>query len=171
LLRLILDWAKVRLRRADATAISTTPSFQKLNDDWNADPNGPDPIADASGPDLLLRFLLNSFVFEQFSFGDKGVLRFVNCSRYRLGRTNMDGWYYGQCRYSKIAPEWGEFYEITGEDPYLDEPSDWVTINKGSNSSRHFLFYFRDETFECIAADWAFEPIAENALYRHFQST
>ena len=91
MLWLILDWAKVRLRRADATAISTTPSFQKLNDDWNADPNGPDPIADASGPDLLLRFLLNSFVFEQFSFGDKGVLRFVNCSRYRLGRTNMDG--------------------------------------------------------------------------------
>ena len=177
MLRLIVNWAKVRLRSADAsqpltsTAMTTKPSFQKLNEGWNAEPNGPMPTAAASGPDLLLRFWLNPFIFEQFAPSDEGILRFSRCVRYRLGRTNMDGWYFGQCRYSKIAPEWGEFYEITGEDPLRDEPSDWVTVDRTPNSSRHFLFYFHDETFECIAADWAFEPIPENALHRHFPAS
>jgi hypothetical protein len=51
----------------------------------------------------------------------------------------------------------------------LLEPSDWKVLRNGPPASRHFLFYFRDETFECMAADWVFEPTAENALFRHFK--
>jgi hypothetical protein len=150
----------------------TRLSFRKLNEGWNAEPNAPAPIATAAGPDLLLRFALNPFQFRQFAVGDEGVLRFVDCTRYRLGATNDEGWYRGQCRYSASAPAWGEFYEVSGTDDLrlLEEPTDWTTINKASRSSRHFLFYFRDETFECIAADWAYEPLPSNPLFLRFRS-
>nr|AWM01062.1 hypothetical protein CIT40_14140 [Bradyrhizobium amphicarpaeae] len=123
-----------------------------------------------SGDDVLLRFLLNPFQFKSFAEEDDGVLRFANCNRYRLGATNDEGWYGGQCRYGKLAPCWGEFYEIVGPDPHLMEPIDWTLVKETSTSSHHFLFYFRDETFECLAADWTFEPIPENALIRKLRA-
>lgn len=142
----------------------TRLSFRKLNEGWNAEPNAPNPRVAISGRDLLLRFLLNPYRFKSFAEDDEGVLRFENCVRYRLGATNDEGWYRGQCRYSKLAPEWGEFYEIVGPDPQLVDPTDWKLAGGVSTSSRHFLFYFRDGTFECVAADWIFEPVPENAL-------
>ena len=147
----------------------TTPvelSFTKLNNGWNAEPNAPYPKVTVSGTDVLLEFFLNPFQFPQFSADDRGTIRFSGCSRYRLGATNDEGWYLGQCRYSSIAPAWGEFYELRGTDIRLDEPQDWQVINEVSNASRHFLFYLRDDTFECIAARWEFEPDATNALFR-----
>jgi hypothetical protein len=33
---------------------------------------------------------------------------------------------------------------------------DWITLGEEGNPSRHFLFYLRDETFECDARDWNF---------------
>lgn len=139
-------------------------SFRKLNEGWNAEPNAPWPRVAVSGRDVLLRFLLNPFQFTTFSGEDEGVLRFTNCARYRLGATNDEGWSRGQCRYSKLAPGWGEFYEIAGPDPHLMDPIDWKVASGASTSPRHFLFYFRDETFECLADDWVFEPDPENAL-------
>lgn len=76
---------------------------------------------------------------------------------WRLGAVNDEGWYTGQCRYSKIAPNWGEFYELLGEDDLRFKPTDWHALAPLISGQRHFIFYFRDETFECIAADWMFE--------------
>ena len=109
------------------------------------------------GSDLLVTFYLNSFQFPQFSLGDIGRLRFIRCQRYRLGDTNDEGWYRGQCRFSKLAPRWGEFYEVQGDLHLADCPKDWVEIPEAHGISRHFLFYFRDETFECDAIDWKFD--------------
>ena len=145
-------------------------SFNRLNDGWNAEPNAPYPRVIASGTDILVEFFLNPFQFRQFGPDDQGIIRFLDCSRFRLGATNDQGWYLGQCRYSKIAPAWGEFYEISGTDSRLDEPDDWKTVNEASSASRHFLFYFRDDTFECIASDWRFEPKSTNALFQHFKA-
>ena len=148
----------------------TRLAFIKLNDGWNAEPNAPHPRVIVSGTDVLIKFLLNPFQFPQFGPDDQGTIRFSNCSRYRFGATNDEGWYLGQCRYSKIAPAWGEFYEINGSDSKLDEPDDWRVLDKDSNASRHFLFYFRDDTFECIASSWRFEPESTNALFQHFEA-
>ena len=146
------------------------PCFIQLNKGWNAEPNAPDPKVTVSGTDVLLEFLLNPFQFPQFGDDDRGALRFSACSRYRLGATNDEGWYLGQCRYSSIAPAWGEFYEISGADARLDGPQDWQVVDGASSASRHFLFYLRDGTFECIAAHWEFEPDATNALFRHLRA-
>jgi hypothetical protein len=138
--------------------------FEKLNENWNADPNSPEPQISFEGADLLLTFYLNAYVYRQFQEGDMGRLRFTDVWRYRMGSTNDEGWYRGQCRFSKLAPAWGEFYEVLG-DLRLDDPclfgyrNDWRTLQPARENSKHYLFYFRDEQFECDASDFLFEPL------------
>ena len=130
--------------------------FLRLNKAWNADPNGPESLVDAVDSSVRFRFLLNHFAYDAWD-GEFGCLTFSDCSAWRLGGPNDHGWYSGQCRYGRIAPEWGEFYEIIGDDDLRDRPADWRTPPTPGRGDRHFLFYLRDETFECIAADWRFE--------------
>jgi hypothetical protein len=133
------------------------PTFLKLNDDWNAEPNAPAPEIEQSDSTIVLRFYLNPWLYPRFLEEEVGALIFVGCSRWRLGPTNDEGWYMGQCRYSRIAPEWGELYEIIGDDPVRNAPNDWRRIAPDASGDRHFLFYLRDGTFECMAADWSFK--------------
>jgi hypothetical protein len=123
--------------------------FRQLNDGWNADPNAPEPAVQVDGGNVVLDFFANALVE-----GQRYRLRFKNARRYRLGTTNDEGWYKGQCRFSLVAPNWGEFYEVSG-DLRLDRcPNDWHAVGGPQASGRHYLFYFRDDTFECEADDW-----------------
>jgi hypothetical protein len=131
--------------------------FTKLNENWNADPNSPVPIVEIHEKYILLTFAMNPYGNQQFKVGDVGKITFYNCSKYRLGATNDEGWYRGQCRFSKIAPAWGEFYKVSGNLKLADCPADWVEVGQESEGLSHFLFYFRDNTFECNARDWKLE--------------
>ena len=137
-------------------------AFEHLNLDWNAEPNAPQPVVMVSGADVRVAFYLNPWAYLADE-GERGRLIFKDCTRWRLGETNDEGWYRGQCRYSKIAPGWGEFYELTGSDDQQPWPTDWQELAASASRQRHFLFYFRDETFECFAATWSFESTAESA--------
>jgi hypothetical protein len=129
-----------------------TTRFIKLNGDWNAEPNVPAPVVIRSGTDLILEFALNPWQFKSFSEGDRGRLTFHHCWRYRLGPTNDEGWYLGQCRFSGIAPAWGEFYQVEGDLRLEAAPTDWIVVGpEPRRPAKHFLFYFRDGTFECDA--------------------
>jgi hypothetical protein len=142
-------------------------SFIRLNDGWNAEPNAPGESARIDGRDVLLDFAVNAFRYREFNEDDKGGLRFVNCSRFRLGSTNDEGWHRGECRFSGIAPAWGEFYAVTGDPRSTEGPDDWVVMQRDPTEKRtHFLFYFRDRTFECVADKCLVEPIQDNALFR-----
>jgi hypothetical protein len=143
-----------------------TITFCKLNQGWNAEPNAPNPRVKLHGADLLLTFVVNPFKYHDFVEEDVGILRFTRCERYRLGPTNDEGWYRGQSRFSKLAHKWGEFYEVTGDASLLEEPVDWQVLQARRGQARHFLFYFRDNTFECVADDCVIEPTAENSLLR-----
>jgi hypothetical protein len=71
---------------------------------------------------------------------------------------NDEGWYLGQCRFSKIAPAWGEFYEVDGDLKLESVPNDWIVVGPESRTTaKHFLFYLRDQTFECDAE--SIEPL------------
>jgi hypothetical protein len=129
-------------------------SFLKRNSGWNAEPNAPYPTVFTTGSSLQLTFYLNGFDYDAEK-GEKGILSFSDCQVWRLGSPNDEGWYRGQCRYSGLAPEWGEFYELTEENA-LSRPTDWQHPVHSGAGTRHFLFYFRDETFECLAGDWSF---------------
>ena len=131
-------------------------TFIHLNTNWNAEPNAPDPKVYIEKNKLILEFYVNPWAYEGFEEEDRAVLEFFECKRYRIGATNDEGWYQGQCRFSKTAPKWGEFYELQG-DLKLDKcPEDWVEVGLGEGN-RHFLFYLRDETFECDADDFVFK--------------
>jgi hypothetical protein len=140
--------------------------FLRLNDGWNADPNWPDPKVEIQGEDIVLRFYVNAFQFPDFAEGNIGMLRFSGCERFRLGATNDEGWYLGQCRFSGIAPAWGELYQVYGDPALLDAPTDWQSVRGQHRASRHFLFYLRDHTFECAADLCALEQVSDNSLYQ-----
>jgi hypothetical protein len=131
--------------------------FQRLNEGWNAEPNAPDPMVQVDGRDVVLTFLANPFRFPRFSQDQRLRLRFTNARRYRLGATNDEGWYLGQCRFSGEAPVWGEFYEVSGDLKLGLSPNDWHIVGDAPPPARHFLFYLRDGTFECEADDWTLE--------------
>lgn len=88
-------------------------------------------------------------------------MTFHKCIQYRYGSPNDEGFYnFGQSRYKQYGVNWGEFY--------LVEQSDWrhnfpnaITVNKlnGDIRANHYLFYFRDGTFEVVAQDYEFEVI------------
>jgi hypothetical protein len=130
--------------------------FHKLNDGWNAEPNAPCEQVEVTEDKVELLFNLNPWVYN-FTEVQSARLIFGGTVRWRLGPTNDEGWFLGQCRYSNIAPEWGEFYEIVGSGATIDQPTDWNIISNADNNARHFLFYLRDSTFECLAHDWEFQ--------------
>ncbi len=130
--------------------------FIKLNKEWNAEPNAPSPTVKIIGSDIEVAFGMNYILYKQYNEESVGHLLFKNCWRYRLGSTNDEGWYRGQCRFSKAAPAWGEFYEVRGDLKLNECPNDWVMLGASRPTSKHFLFYFRDGTFECDADEWTF---------------
>jgi hypothetical protein len=128
-------------------------SFKHLNPDWNAEPNAPSLQIKVVGDALELRFLLNPYAYEAKD-GDVATLRFEGCRRWRWDATNDHGWFAGRGRFSGQAPSWGEFYEITPVEPRSDD-LDWEIVSPDTSEARHFLFYFRDETIECVATSWS----------------
>lgn len=140
--------------------------FSELNSGWNAEPNAPEPSVIIDGNDVILKFFLNAFQFPVFEEEELGFITFKNCAKYRLGSTNDEGWYSGQCRFSKLLPKWGEFYELSGDNELLNSPSDWKKVSGNSSNQKHYLFYFRDNTFECIADSWEFTDKPDNALLK-----
>jgi hypothetical protein len=141
-------------------------TFVRLNHGWNADPNAPRPHVAVDGSDVLLTFYVNAFAYPEFVEGSEVVLRFEDCQRYRLGETNDEGWYMGQCRFGRLAPDWGEFYAVEGDPHLLLAPSDWVNVTGAACpvARRHYLFYLKDETFECVAGNWRVQLPANTSL-------
>lgn len=133
-----------------------SPTFKRLNDGWNAEPNAPREEVTVRGSTVRLTFFLNPQAKEAGE-DEEGCLTFERCSMWRLGWTNDEGWYAGHCRYSEAAPAWGEFYELIGGDDLRPKPADWCLLTPFTPDQRHFLFYLRDSTFERFAAEWRFE--------------
>ena len=131
-------------------------AFKRLNDDWNAEPNAPYEEVTVRGTTVRLTFFLNQWDYMAGE-EEKGRLTFEQCSMWRLGATNDEGWYAGRCRYGQAAPDWGEFYELLGDDDQRFTPADWHELAQLEPQARHFLFYLRDNTFECFASMWRFE--------------
>jgi len=74
----------------------------------------------------------------------------------------------GHCSFRCLAPEWGDLYEVTG-DLRESGPKNWFLLKPTRTElSRRFLFYFKDETFECDAESWSFRilPISDTDCER-----
>ncbi len=135
--------------------------FIKLNENWNADPNAPIPTIEVNGANLKLTFYLNVFIFHEFNENDLGVLEFYNCRQYRMGSPNDEGFYvHNQSRYKKHGVEWGEFYLVQDSDWEFNFPQPiYVDTTLNMDKLKHYLFYFRDDTFECVSESYSFKVI------------
>ena len=71
----------------------TSTTFRKVNTDWNAEPNVPLPEVRIEGGDLILSFRPNPWGFPEYEKVKLVELTFSDCTRYRLGLTNDEGWY------------------------------------------------------------------------------
>jgi len=130
-------------------------SFIQLNHGWNAEPNAPFPEVQVTGSSVILEFLANPFQFPAFVSGQRIRIAFHGVWRFGFSSVNDEGWYRGQCRFSRIAPRWGEFYELSGDLKLEHCEVEWRYLaEQAAPGTRHFLFYFRDETFECDATSW-----------------
>jgi hypothetical protein len=131
------------------------PTFTRLSEDWNAHPNDVGLKIERSGQTLLAHMRPNPFVYREYENIPAITVCFKSCERYRLTPVNDHGWYGGQCRFSGLAPSWGEFYEISGNTQDDMDPTPWITME--GLGTRHFHFYLRDEALEVKAQDWSLE--------------
>lgn len=132
------------------------PTFTHLNEDWNAHPNDVGLKIEQNGQTLLAHMRPNPYVYREYEKVPTITVYFKGCERYRVIPVNDHGWYDGQCRFSGLAPSWGEFYEISGNTRDDMDPTPWITME--GSGTRHFHFYLRDEAIEVKAQDWSMKP-------------
>lgn len=148
--------------------------YIRLTTNWNADPVLPEIELKIDSTDLIMCIRLNHYVFENFKKGDKAKIRFKNCSLYSLNTCNDEGYFYGQYRTNPNELPWGEFYEIkSGLDRNMPNPI--VKITNDNSDKKHFIFFFKDETFECLASKYELEfynekknELVHNKIYKIF---
>lgn len=134
------------------------PKFTQLNSGWNAEPNAPDLQVEQDGTSLVARFRPNPFLYPEYERVSLIIVRLEDCERYRITSVNDHRWHGGQCRFSGLAPTWGEFYEISGDTHDDLDATPW-TATKGLGI-RHFHFYFRDEALEVKASGWSMRTVS-----------
>jgi len=134
--------------------------YKKLNIDWNAEPNAPEVKLKIEGDKLKISFYLNPFIYDNVYDEDKGELIFTDCFKYSFNSCNDTGYYLGQYRYNDDILPWGEFYELQ-HDWEKDFHKDFEILNPlhDKEQLRHFIFFFRDNTLECIARDFEFKHL------------
>lgn len=129
-------------------------NYIKLNNNWGAEPNVPEVQLKIEGNTIFLEFFLN---YEHTEEDDKGVLKFRNCHKYSFNSMNDEGYYLGQYRYKYTELPWGEFYKIeTNWESDFPESSIELKELLNKDSLSHFIFFFRDNTFECVAENYEF---------------
>jgi hypothetical protein len=134
--------------------------YKKLNIDWNAEPNAPQVELQTDGDKLRVSFFLNPFIFDNVDGEERGELIFVECLKYSFNSCNDEGYYSGQYRYKNALLPWGEFYELE-HDWEKDFHKDLKILNPSLDKGqlRHFIFFLKDNTLECIAKDFEFRYV------------
>jgi hypothetical protein len=134
------------------------PTYIKLNLDFDVEPNAPSPKISTNGSSLNLSFLLNPFLWDNVEDDEQADLLFHDIQKYRLGRPGSDN--FRDYRYYDAGIDNYGFYQINNSNWKKDFPIDEKIISEESIDTKgefkHYVFFFRDNTFECIAKDFKF---------------
>jgi hypothetical protein len=132
----------------------------RLNTNWNAEPNAPRVKIFIDNNTITLEFFLNYFTYKEFKEGDRCRLRFKNCHKYSFNGMNDEGYYREQYRYKYTELPWGEFYKLE-TDWQTDFPTEHSILSNliNPNELNHYIFFFKDNTFECVAESYETEFI------------
>jgi hypothetical protein len=146
-------------------AINNQPQmvFVRQANAIEADPNTAEPVVKIVGNDILLTYDL-----KNWSDDEAAIIRFHDVLIYRIGDPNDEGFYgdgeprirndsmYSLRRFPHL--EFWNFYEVVG--------FDWKSGLIGSEvyvidqdfqrktDYRHFVFFMKDGTFECVCQSW-----------------
>ena len=136
--------------------------YKKLNIEWNAEPNAPLPELSVDGSQIRIKFFLDSFLNDYLEDDEMGELIFVNCHKYSFNNCNDEAYYRSKYRYNNSQLPWGEFYELQTE-WRNDFPQDGIVLNESVDESilKHFIFFLRDNTFECVAEKYEFSYLKD----------
>ena len=130
----------------------------KLNKNWSIEPNAPNPEISLIDAGIELRFALNHLAFEHIDEGEHGKMVFDQVYAYRVDFTDREAYLRGEYRFKNDEVPWGEFYELRST-RWNDFPEERIVLDHeiNKNDLRHFIFFFRDQIFECLAVDYRFE--------------
>ncbi|BDD03879.1 hypothetical protein [Aureibacter tunicatorum] len=144
--------------------------FEKINIDWSPEPNAPYQTLFKNSKNLELIFYLNPFIHKNINDDDIGIISFNNCFKFRLGKPNSDEFYRNQFRYNSKDLEFYDFYELKQSDWEKNFPKDEkILLNQDEiniNNLKHYILFFRDETFECLAYNYEFVNIGEKLSFK-----
>ena len=130
---------------------------------WNADPNAPEVQLTVDGTSVTLEFFVNYFNYEKFEEGDKAKVTFNNCHKYSFNSMNDEGYYMGQYRYKYTDLPWGEFYKLdTNWETDFPARHNLLTAMTEKARPSHYIFFFKDNTFECVAESYQLEFYSKN---------
>jgi hypothetical protein len=129
-----------------------------LTKDWNAAPNAPEVQLSVKGSSVTLDFYVNYYIFDKFKEDDKARLTFTNCLKYSFNSMNEEGYYMGQYRYKYSDLPWGEFYKLN-TNWETDFPIEHIALADLTDKEKlsHYIFFFKDNTFECVAENFQLE--------------
>ena len=135
-----------------------------LTKDWNAEPNAPEVELSVDNTTVTLDFYLNAFLYDTFQEEDKAKVTFYNCHKYSFNTMNDEGYFMGQYRYNNFRLPWGEFYMLD-TDWQTDFPANPIILNNAVNKEKmnHYIFFFKSNTFECVAEDYKVEFIRHDS--------
>jgi hypothetical protein len=148
-------------------------TFTKLRPPIAADPNTARPFVAMEGADVVL-----SYETQVWERNVTARILFKTVAMLRVGDPNDEGFYgggkpgiindsmYNRTRFPEI--EWGEFYEVLGfdwikglvgtcyDEIYSDSSDPIVLIPNATPADgfRHFVFFMKDGTFECVCKGW-----------------
>jgi len=73
---------------------------------------------------------------------------------------NDEGYYREQYRYKYSELPWGEYYELkTNWETDFPEKAEVLNSNTSRINLKHYIFFFKDNIFECVAENYSFEVL------------
>jgi len=132
--------------------------IQKLNKNWSAEPSVLLETIKLTDDGIEVNFLLNSLPYEYIEEGEKGKLEFYDVYAYRKAASNSEEITKRQIPFKADLIPLGDFYELLDSKWKTDFSEDKIIVDESKKTSklRHFLFFLKDSTFECLASDYSY---------------
>jgi hypothetical protein len=126
-----------------------------------ADGGAPEPKLTVVNGDIVIEFWANHHFHPEFGMHDKGRITFFHCHKYDFEGTNDEGYFMGQHRFNDEQLPWGDFYQLHDTAWEIDFPPNpsLLTEFKNKDQLNHYLLFFKDECFECVAKSYKIEII------------
>lgn len=130
--------------------------LEKKDNVYASNPNIAAPEIYLYEKNLTLRFPVNTFI-NNLEDGHIGKILFKNCTAFRVGSPNDEGYGIGSDTVWNEASfpgiEWHHFYEVLDSSGPTFERF-FTTESHDQSSQRHFVFFMKEATFECYARDF-----------------